>query len=291
MPFDDLKTLPEGFAVTPTMQPVAWAVPDRDDGDIWHVTMWRDEAIRAAGGNAFALVPLYTLGVRLSGVAAATATAADVARSVAETPDERHDAATCRGERQEAAKPVEIDGDRPDVGEGWRLLGPDDVQQEGDEWCLSGKTWKPIPPGGRGNHAWCGEARFRRRVTPVPEAARFPAATAMAERRKDRERLLKKIAALRSESHEQQDRLLQACLENERLRSEVESVRALTDAMRTDNVRLRSEVERLRLRPEEREAMVASEQALIGYHSLDGVKRNAQAAAIRQALLRLGGGE
>jgi len=51
MPFDDFKTLPEGLAVTPTMQPVAWAVPDRDDGEIWYVTMWRDEAIRAAGGN------------------------------------------------------------------------------------------------------------------------------------------------------------------------------------------------------------------------------------------------
>ena len=75
---------------------------------------------------------------------------------VAVRAEPRHDAATCCGERQE-----------PDVGEGWRLLGPDDVQQEGDEWCLTGKTWKPIPPGLCGKPAWCGEARYRRRVTPA----------------------------------------------------------------------------------------------------------------------------
>jgi len=54
---------------------------------------------------------------------------------------------------------------------------------------------------------------------------------------------------------------------------------------------LTAEVERLRLTPSEREAMAAGEKALIGYHSLDGVERNAQAAAIRQALLRHGGEE
>ena len=57
-------------------------------------------------------------------------------------------------------------GTLPDAGEGWRMLGPDDVQQEGDEWCLTGKTWKPIPSGVCGNPAWCGEARYRRRATP-----------------------------------------------------------------------------------------------------------------------------
>jgi len=186
MPFDDLKTLPEGFATTPTMQPVAWAVPDRDDGEIWHVTMWRDEAIRAAGGNAFALIPLYTLGVRLSGVAAGAGPATPVlpsefkaAAPVARAPEQRHDAATCRGERQE-----------PDVGEGWRELGPDEILQAGDECDIGVKEprWVVTQRAGRRVSENTDGARYRRRVThEVPEAVRFPAATAMAERRKDEE--------------------------------------------------------------------------------------------------------
>jgi len=188
MPFDDLKTLPEGFATTPTMQPVAWAVPDRDDGEIWHVTMWRDEAIRAAGGNAFALIPLYTLGVRLSGVAAGAGPATPVlpsefkaAAPVARAPEQRHDAATCRGERHE-----------PDVGEGWRWVKPGEILRDGDEylpyWSRDDENpWREINCTGMSVGA--NEPRtYRRRVThEVPEAVRFPAATAMAERRKDEE--------------------------------------------------------------------------------------------------------
>ena len=153
MPFDDLKTLPEGFRTTPTMQPVAWAVPDRDDGEIWHVTMWRDEAIRAAGGNEFALIPLYTLGCRLSGVAAGAEPATPVlpsefaaAADVAIAEEQRHDAATCCGERQV-----------PDVGEGWRELAAGEPMQAGDEFCLRDSNWYPV--------CLMDNYRYRRRVT------------------------------------------------------------------------------------------------------------------------------
>lgn len=166
MPFDDLKT--------PTMQPVAWAVPDRDDGEIWHVTMWRDEAIRAAGGNEFALIPLYTLGCRLSGVAAGVSAETPVlpsefaaAADVAVPAEPRHDAATCCRERHVTeCRPEDAGADetsQADVGDGWRDLRPDEILQDGDE--LNNGLW------GWGESFRAGlkagtEFRYRRRVTP-----------------------------------------------------------------------------------------------------------------------------
>ena len=229
MPFDDFKTLPEGLAVTPTMQPVAWAVPDRDDGEIWYVTMWRDEAIRAAGGNAFALIPLYTLGVRLSGVAAAAATAADVARSVAETPDERHDAATCCGERQE-----------PDVGEGWVGLGPDEILQADDECDVGGNCRQWVPTLRAGQRVGI-EDTYRRRVTPdVPKAPQSrPAET--------RDTSRQHVIDYDRETRNWNERIAKADAELARgaaIQSEVARLRA-------ENATLRSEVERLRMTPDE----------------------------------------
>jgi len=100
---------------------------------------------------------------------------------VAVRAEQRHDAATCRGERHE-----------PDVGEGWRWVKPGEILRDGDEylpyWSRDDENpWREINCTGMSVGA--NEPRtYRRRVThEVPEAVRFPAATAMAERRKDEE--------------------------------------------------------------------------------------------------------
>jgi hypothetical protein len=106
-----------------------------------------------------------------SGVAAAAATAADVARSVAETPDERHDAATCCGERQE-----------PDVGEGWEEVKLHDTIKLGDQIFIKALgVWQDTC--GVGLYHKTAD-RYRRRVTPVAQEpqARLAATWAAAHR-------------------------------------------------------------------------------------------------------------
>ena len=53
MPFDDFKTLPEGLAVTPTMQPVAWAVTGSPQGLV-HLCDSYELADRVAGTERLA---------------------------------------------------------------------------------------------------------------------------------------------------------------------------------------------------------------------------------------------
>jgi hypothetical protein len=177
MPFDDLKTLPERFVATPTTQtPVKWAVTGSPQGLV-HLCDSYELADRVAGterlatGKDYRIRPLV-YGDRPSGVAAAAATAADVSRSVAETPEMRQVDQSCRGERQKPAKPVEIDGDRPDVGEGWREIRTGEHAEhlaEGDWVQDSNGCWEPIHGfmvGGFGSPSH----RYRRRVTPAESA-------------------------------------------------------------------------------------------------------------------------
>jgi len=73
---------------------------------------------------------------------------------VAVPANERHDAATCRGERQE-----------PDVGEGWVGLGPDEILQADDECDVGGNCRQWVPTLRAGQRVGI-EDTYRRRVTP-----------------------------------------------------------------------------------------------------------------------------
>lgn len=125
-----------------------------------------DAAVEAAMGircQEWDVWPLYAAPVAVpadqppkpSGVAAAAATAADVARSVAETPEQQHDAATCCAERQE-----------PDVGEGWRELGPEEILREDDEVDIGHNDPMWVPTRAAGHLAAESGDRYRRRATP-----------------------------------------------------------------------------------------------------------------------------
>ena len=163
----------------------------------------------------------------------------------------RHDEPTCCGERQKA-----------DVGEGWRMLGPDEYTQKGDEVKNIWGCWQAV------EGVFLGRAGFRlphrRRVTPVPEAPQLShsAVSAMCERN-ERAALLKKIDTLKAESTQQQEKILHAFLEAERLTAELE---------------------RLRLRPEE--------IACINEFA-DELSNNLPVTAmvVRDVIKRLGGGE
>jgi len=211
---------------------------------------------------------------RPSGVAAAVAAAADVARNVAETTEPRQVDQSCCGGRQEPAKPVEIDGDKADVEEGWREIGPGEILQAGDEVDVGVNCRQWVPTQRGGVRIGDEEDNYRRRVAPQAQPIEITpaAASAMCERNA-RDALLKKIENLRAENHEQQEKILQGCLENERLRSEVKlfvpeapqsrpaETRASRIAWATPEEELAwfkkrvkwldGEVERLRLRPEE----------------------------------------
>jgi len=107
-----------------------------------------------------------------SGVAAAAATAADVARSVTayasvvETPEPQHADETRYGWRQ-----------KPDVGEGWRELGPDDILRYGDECDIGANEPRWMPTQQVGRSVADSEDRFRRRVTPESKHVVVPAAS------------------------------------------------------------------------------------------------------------------
>jgi len=135
---------------------------------------------------------------------------------VAVPAEQRHDAATCCAERQEpdvasisANEPLSAGCDAlrqdPDVGEGWRELGPEDVLQEGYE-CdvgVNSTRWVPTERAGqrvgdedryrrfslRSENCDLSESQrvrdeetFRRRVTPVPEAPQARLAETRASR-------------------------------------------------------------------------------------------------------------
>ena len=155
---------------------------------------------------------------------------------VAISAEQRHDAATCRGERQV-----------PDVGEGWRELRVGDFVQIGDEF-FNGSRWHVTTIGG----GQIGPQNFpyRRRVTPVvPEAPQSrPAET----------------RASSSEYVIDYDRPYREW--NERADAEVARRAAVPTEvarLRAENATLRSEVERLRLRPEE-------VRFLLGVKNFDG---------------------
>jgi hypothetical protein len=147
MPFDDLKTLPKPedwpphirpreAGVEPTMQPVAWAVESCRgiEGIYCLQSIACDRATHwGEGGRVF---PLYAAPVAVPSV-------------------ERHDAATCCGERQE-----------PDVGEGWRELRPDEILQQGDEAYVGHDQPQWVPTFCVGQRVADVGNGYRRRVTP-----------------------------------------------------------------------------------------------------------------------------
>ena len=53
--------------------------------------------------------------------------------------------------------------DKPDPGEGWRLLHPDEVLQAGDEWCNEFGQWIASLQSG---HRQLSSRHYRRRTTP-----------------------------------------------------------------------------------------------------------------------------
>jgi hypothetical protein len=154
---------------------------------------------------------------------------------------ERHDAATCCGERQVTeCLPTVAAADetsQPDVGDGWRDLLPYEILLDGDEvnnglwgWGLSFRLGLAAGT----------EGRYRRRVTPEAPAPEISAAAVSAMcQRNERDALMQKIATLRSKSDQQQEIILHAGLEVERLGS-------VCEGYTSEIARLRSEVERLR---------------------------------------------
>jgi len=137
-------------------------------------------------------------------------------QAVAIAQEQRHVDQSCCAERQE-----------PDVGEGWRWVKPGEILRDGDEflpyWSRDDENpWREINCTGMSVGA--NEPRtYRRRVEPDEQPIEItPAAVSAMRERNARDALLKKIELLKEENHEQQEKILQACLENERLRSEVE---------------------------------------------------------------------
>ena len=220
--------------------------------------------------------------------------AADVARA-AET---RHDAESCCGERQET-----------DVGEGWRLLGADEVLQEGDQCDVGANEpcWvNTVCVGDRAGDGCVGGGcdRYRRRVTPPAPELSPDAVSAMCQRN-ERDALLKKIATLRSEAEQQQEIILHAGLEVERLgnaceaytteivrlRSEVERLRRAANSWERESVAHAEEVERLRLTLDEREALAWCRDVIPAMACKSAVIARIHAACCGKMLTRLGGGE
>jgi len=248
---DDLKTLPKPqdspphirpreAAVETTPTPVAWAVESGRGIEGLYVlqSVACDRATH--WGEECRVFPLYAAPVAIpaeqppkpSGVNFAFALAADVVRCVEQIEKERHDAATCRGERQEPAKPVEIDGDKPDVGEGWEELGPDDILRDGDEVIIE-DTWLATASIGRQVGA-LSPNRYRRRVTPVvPPAPQSRPAETRASASRD--------ALIAAANWQAVNEALAAEQEEvKRLRSEVERLKKSEAALRAGLANLRT---------------------------------------------------
>ena len=184
---------------------------------------------------------------------------------VAETPKERHDAATCCGGRQE-----------PDVGEGWRDVrtGEDAEHLADGDWVQDADGfWEPIS-----RFMWngfgCPCKRYRRRVTPVAEAKAkvlpLYADGAWAEIRSAQSNAML-VAALRAEV--------------ERMKAEQRDLRQVVAARNVDTANLTAEVERLRLTREEREAI-----AFFRDEAFDNFQKRYR-SELGKLLERLGGAE
>ena len=168
----------------------------------------------------------------------------------------------------------------PDVGEGWRLLGPDEVLQEGDEGDIGTDetTWVPTQRVGlRVKSIW---NRYRRRVTPeapAPELIYLDSElgwtddqrteflrSEVARLRSEVERLKAENAKLEAENEvlrmcklqakideskimteEWAETLAQTTVENERLKSEVERLQRAANSWERESVAHAEEVERL----------------------------------------------
>jgi hypothetical protein len=121
--------------------------------------------------NSFAKAKDYARFTRQDGIQGRVVPLYRSPPPVAVPAEQRHDPATCCGERQDPAKPVEIDGDKPDVGDGWRELGADEILQPGDEADVGQNeaTWvATVCIGKRVGDMY---DRYRRRVTPDVPAA------------------------------------------------------------------------------------------------------------------------
>ena len=148
-----------------------------------------------------------------------------IVNCVAEPTEQRHDDPTCCGGRQV-----------PDVGDGWRDVrtGEDAEHLADGDWMQDADGfWEPIysfSVDGFGSP----HRRYRRRVTPEAEAPQLsPSAVSAMCQRNERAALLAKIATLRSEGDQQQEIILHAGMEVERLTAEVERLR-LTPEERED---------------------------------------------------------
>ncbi len=71
----------------------------------------------------------------------------------------------CRGlvMSEHTAEPLAEWHDKPDPGEGWRLLEPDEVLQAGDEWCNEFGQWIASLQSG---HRQLSSRHYRRRIAP-----------------------------------------------------------------------------------------------------------------------------
>ena len=196
-----------------------------------------------------------------------------------------------------------------DVGDGWRELGPDDVLQEGDQCDVGANEpcWvNTVCVGDRAGDGCVGGGcdRYRRRVTPPAPELSPDAVSAMCQRN-ERDALLKKIATLRSEAEQQQEIILHAGLEVERLgnaceaytteivrlRSEVERLRRAANSWERESVAHAEEVERLRLTLDEREALAWCRDVIPAMACKSAVIARIHAACCGKMLKRLGGGE
>jgi hypothetical protein len=153
----------------------------------------------------------------------------------------------------------------PDVGEGWRVLGADEILQAGDETDVGCDEAQWVPTQCVGQRVGVREDYYRRRVTPVPQAPQSrPAETRASSRQYVNE-------------------------DNMKLRAENATLRSGVELLSAEATTLRSEVERLRLRPEERLAIERAQATLI----VMCVSEEARSAAdtMWKMLKRLGGGE
>ena len=176
------------------------------------------------------------------------------AAPVAVPANERHDAATCCGERQE-----------PDVGDGWRIVEPGEILLEGDETTLRDGEWVKVHRLSFGRQLENTSFNYRRRVTPdVPPAPQSRPAETRASR----------IAWDTPEE------------ELAWFKKRVKWLDSEVERLEDDNKRLTAQVERLRLRPEEVDVV---KKAIWEFDDAGGQVCQQTSDTLRDMLKRLGG--
>ena len=143
----------------------------------------------------------------------------------------------------------------PDVGEGWRLLGPEDVLQAGDEWGYGNNPseWYRVPMHrcGFSTFTMYPYVAYRRRVTTdVPEAPQSrPAETRASSRQHviDYDRETRNWNERIAKADAELARRAAITSEVARLRAENATLRSGVELLSAEATKLRSEVERLRL--------------------------------------------